>query len=134
MKHEHAEAFMVMTYQSDDKRDDERIWNSRDGVTPFVIILRNGKQARHVMWEMDSYEPEHKPEIGDRIFVDMTEERAKVLALEIADRDWESPNEEIKRMCRGMFDNKIHLYVDYLFTTFHKPGNPDLVEYLGVSE
>ena len=52
-RYRHPEAFMIMTYRADDGIEEERIWNSRDGVTPFVITLRNGKQATHVDWGQD---------------------------------------------------------------------------------
>jgi hypothetical protein len=84
--HNHAEAFMLMRYVADDGSEEELIWNSRDGVTPFVISLRSGKQATHKDWTGDRYLPGHKPQPGDRIFVDLTEEAAKRIATEAAAR------------------------------------------------
>lgn len=90
----HAEAFKLMKYASDgDGGTDplvERIWNSRDGVTPFVVSnhpdtrKRFGLvEMRHVDWGQDRIEPfwPHVGlRVGDRIFVDMTKERARELA------------------------------------------------------
>lgn len=84
--YQHAEAFCLMKYRSDDGTEEEWIWNSRDGVTPFVISLRSGKYARHVDWQMDSHLPDYVPPIGSRIFVDLTEERARFYALRHARR------------------------------------------------
>jgi hypothetical protein len=78
-KHAHVEAFCLMTYETVDDGEPvtERIWNSRDGVTPFCIRTRDGKrEMQHVRWNEDRYRPDHRPEAGDRVFVDMTEGRA----------------------------------------------------------
>jgi len=69
-----------MEYRSDDGTESEVVWNARDGVTPFVITLRSGKPATHVNWRSDVYAPDHHPAIGDRIFTDLTPERARFLA------------------------------------------------------
>jgi len=45
MSYRHAGAFCLMTYRADDGTEEEQVWNSRDGVTPFVITLRSGKAA-----------------------------------------------------------------------------------------
>jgi hypothetical protein len=76
----HGEAFMLMTYRADDGTEEEVIWNSRDGVTPFVITLRSGKQATHVSWREDRRVPGYQPAAGERIFVDLTPQRAWELA------------------------------------------------------
>ena len=69
---------MVMTYQSDDGSEREQVWNSRDGVTPFVMRLRSGKQATHVEWGDDRRMPEDwRPPAGMRVWVDLTAERAR---------------------------------------------------------
>jgi hypothetical protein len=74
-KYNHAEAFCVMTYQSDDGTITEQLWNSRDGVTPFMIMSRNGgRELRHIDWGKDYPQPNYKPLPGKRIFVDATRE------------------------------------------------------------
>ncbi len=80
----HAEAFCLMTYEDEVNGRTERLWNSRDGVTPFVITSRWGNSARHV--GRDDYQPGHVPNVGDRVFVDLTPERARVLAEAYADK------------------------------------------------
>jgi hypothetical protein len=54
--HAHVEAFCLMTYETKDGSVTERIWNSRDGVTPFVVYTRDGKtEMQHVRWQEDRY-------------------------------------------------------------------------------
>jgi hypothetical protein len=77
--HLHAEAFKLMTYAHGDKKVE--VWNSRDGVTPFVIFV-DGVELQHVNWERDSYRPWHEPKAGDWVVVDMTEAAALPLAEE----------------------------------------------------
>lgn len=83
--YDHAEAFMLMKYatRKDGPGPDpivERIWNSRDGVTPFVVRSTDGREMQHVDWRNDVYAPHHPHtglKVGDRIFVDMTREAAE---------------------------------------------------------
>jgi hypothetical protein len=75
--HNHAEAFMLMRYESDDSRVVEYLWNSRDGVTPFCIVAKDGKtELRHTQWKRDEYRPSHRPMPGDRIFAAITPQSA----------------------------------------------------------
>jgi len=76
----------------DDHGNEEWIWNSRDGVSPFCLMSPQGLEARHVEWSRDRYAPNHVPEIGDRIFVDMTPDRAKQLAETWFDRMSQLPD------------------------------------------
>lgn len=82
--HNHKEAFCIMSYRCSDCGHEERIWNSRDGVTPLGIGCPKckGHNMCHVDWQMDFYAPLQsiylKP--GDRYFVDMTMERARQYA------------------------------------------------------
>lgn len=81
--HVHFEAFCLMTYETADGAIMERIWNSRDGVTPFCIRTVDGsEEMQHVRWREDTYAPNHRPEPGDRVFCDMTEPRARALIAE----------------------------------------------------
>lgn len=70
--HRHAEAYRVMTYMSDDGQESEQIWNSRDGVTPFMVHLRDGRPATHRAADADCYDPGYHPHPGERVFADMT--------------------------------------------------------------
>jgi hypothetical protein len=83
--YQHAEAFCLMKYRSNDGTEEELIWNSRDGVTPFAITLRSGKRATHVDWQNDQRMPDYQPPAGSRMFVDLTPERARELAERDAD-------------------------------------------------
>lgn len=70
---EHREAFCLMKYRSDDGSEEEMLWNSRDGVTPFCIRSRNGeKMMSHVEWNKDTFIIDFDPPPGMRVFVDAT--------------------------------------------------------------
>lgn len=117
--YKHAEAFCIMRYQSRDGHVVEYIWNSRDGVTPFCIRAKDGKtELEHVCWNRDERRPDHKPMPGDRIFVDLTPEKAR----EYRRQQWDDPR------------NKAHLSARYSsFEEFAdsftiRPGDePDIV-------
>ena len=60
-----------MQYECQTCRFIEVLWNSRDGVTPFVIRCRRcGADAQHVNWNRDRRIPEYKPSPGERVFRD----------------------------------------------------------------
>jgi hypothetical protein len=83
----HGEAFCLMLYRDTHSRREEWLWNSRDGVTPFVIRSASGqREMRHDEWFRDTRAPWFIPPIGSRIFVDLTEERAREHAATIHDR------------------------------------------------
>lgn len=95
--HAHGEAFHLMRYRSDDGLEEETLWNSRDGVTPFVISNKDRtKSMTHVDWGKDVYAPDHVPKPGDRVFADMTPEHSAVLAAEHVERYWEDPRFPMK--------------------------------------
>lgn len=85
--HDHVEAFCLMKYRADDG-EEEILWNSRDGVTPFMIRLRSGKEASHVEWHLDKYAPDYIPPVGSRIFADLTEEKAREMVRERVEELW----------------------------------------------
>lgn len=87
--HVQKEAFMLMTYATNDRRLVERIWNSRDGVTPFVVTSPTGREMTHVDWRDDRYAPFHVPAVGDRIFVNLTIERAVEARTRYVERWWD---------------------------------------------
>jgi len=74
-----------MTYRSDDGSETEQIWNSRDGVTPFVIRSRSGKEMTHVNWQHDKPIPNHRLKHGDRFFGGPPEEPK--LMIQIGDSE-----------------------------------------------
>jgi hypothetical protein len=79
----HSEAFCLMWYACECGHR-ERIWNSRDGVTPFGFQCPSCKEPKlkHVDWKFDQHAPDHVPAVGQRIWIDLTRDRA----LEIARR------------------------------------------------
>lgn len=76
----HKEAYCLMKYASRDGSEVEWIWNSRDGVTPFGIHSRSGAEMSHVQWQFDIRIPNYQPLPGERIFVDMTDGQADLMA------------------------------------------------------
>lgn len=127
MSHVHGEAFKLMTYRADDGSEEEEvIWNSRDGVTPFVITLRSGKQATHVNWGGDRYAPDHKPQLGERIFVDITPERAQRAAQRNAQNWWDNN----VAGAREQYESADELAA-MLAPSYYEPGGPDLIEVAG---
>lgn len=80
--HHHVEAFCLMHYACRCGHH-EVIWNSRDGVTPFSApcpSCGDGMGMTHVAFNADVYAPGHQPHHGQRIWVDMTWNRAEEIA------------------------------------------------------
>lgn len=90
--YKHSEAYALMTYLSDDGKTGELIWNSRDGVTPFIVHSVDGVEMTHVDWDKDVYAPHFRPPPGMRVFVDMTEEMALEAARERVEEWWDAPD------------------------------------------
>jgi hypothetical protein len=123
MKYYHREAFCLMWYQDTDGNR-ERIWNSRDGVTPFSIRSRQGLDATHVDWDRDEWRPFHIPEVGDRIFVDLTVERATEYRTRWYDRNCSDP--ECKDDFLTLFPDR-EAAINQSAESDAKMGAPDLV-------
>ena len=80
-----------MAYMSDDGTIIEFIYNSRDGVTPFCVLAKDGKTPMtHVDWHRDMYTPSHTLQDGDRFFTTHTEQTALDKAKEFVEYHWES--------------------------------------------
>ncbi len=79
--HLHVEAFHLMWYACPCGHR-ERYWNSRDGVTPFGSECPSCGDwtLQHVWWNQDTYAPDHKPTVGQRVWITMTLERAETIA------------------------------------------------------
>jgi hypothetical protein len=129
-EHRHAEAFRLMRYRADHRQLEEYIWNSRDGVTPFVVTMRDGTPGTHVDWRGDAYAPDHQPKVGERIFVDLTEERAGQLARENAERVWEPRDADVSYSVRDQFESveQLAAYLFELAAEEIKRGAPDVIE------
>ncbi len=90
--YQHREAFALMWYACACGHH-ERIWNSRDGVTPFGGVLctscgGRGMQTRglkHIEWELDQRAPDHRLVDGQRFFRDGTAaDAARIIERRIA--------------------------------------------------
>jgi hypothetical protein len=87
-----GDAYKLMQYQDATTGDIEWVWNSRDGVTPFMIHSLKGNEASHIRWNEDVYDPYRVPALGDRVFVDFTEEAARPEAVKYVERWWDAPS------------------------------------------
>jgi hypothetical protein len=72
-KYKHAEAFALMWYACEACSHRERIWNSRDGITPFGTTCPScGDHMSHTDWHSDIDVPHHKLRVGQRFWRDGT--------------------------------------------------------------
>lgn len=120
----HGDAYMLMKYQSDDGREVEYIWNSRDGVTPFIVRSRSDTELRHVDWQRDRRIPDYQPTPGERMFVDLTLGRARQIAEGTVERWWDDPSYPM----REQFPSKQEAVRVLTEEMMRHPGQPDLVE------
>ena len=82
-EHQHKEALCLMWYQCERCEMAEQFWNSRDGVTPFMVsgaCLACGGDMCHVNWRDDDYRPAHIPGPGIGVFFDMPESFKRPIA------------------------------------------------------
>jgi len=87
-----AEGLCLMYYQCKKCGVRERLWNSRPRVTPFGISCAACKgHMLHVDWNRDEYAPNHRPSIGERIFIDWSKEAAEKHYYELVEKNWEHP-------------------------------------------
>lgn len=137
-----AEAYNLMLYASDDGSVIETLWNSRDGVTPFIVGSRVSSTVKpgvtlhtspspvtmkHVLWGGDARAPFHIPNIGDRIFVDITAARSEELAREFIAKFWDgSPADGIPPMSESFKTRQAG--IDSIAQSSCAPGTPDIVE------
>ena len=88
------DAFLLMPYTCDLCRAVEWVWNSRDGVTPYIIdCCKCGGRARHRAMRQDRYEPGYRPQRGERFFVDATPEDYRQRAEQAFERAKGTPYE-----------------------------------------
>lgn len=86
---QHKEAFCLMTYECVGSHKSlsertggcghrERFWNSRDGVTPFMMQCPScGGDLQHVKWGDDVRAQNHKPHWGQGVWRDGTPDDAE---------------------------------------------------------
>lgn len=76
----HGEAFCLMWYECRNPlcRHRERIWNSRDGVTPFGMQCPScgGATLNHSNFRSDVFAPDHNLTVGQRYWRDGTPDEA----------------------------------------------------------
>jgi hypothetical protein len=79
-KYTHKEAFALMWYACKCGHR-ERIWNSRDGVTPFGASCPSCSTGiiNHVDWQNDVCAPDHKPNRWQKIWRDGTPDEAEAI-------------------------------------------------------
>lgn len=78
-QYNHKEAFCLMWYVCEDCGHRERIWNSRDGLTPFGTGCPScgGYQMLHADWHLDERKPNHTLHRGQRFWRDGTLREAR---------------------------------------------------------
>lgn len=81
----HGEGFALMLYQGERTKRVVDIWNSRDGVTPFMVDI-DGEKYQHIAFGFDRHVPDHQLRPGDYFFRDITEVEAERYAAMVADR------------------------------------------------
>lgn len=124
---EAGEAFALMWYQCKFCGHRERLWNSRKGVTPFAIDCTSCDEAGslvHSDWQKDQRRLDYKPNHGQRIFIDLTLEKARAYAKRQMESD---PDQEgiIKQF--GSVAEAIELIAQHNYKSFGEGTTPDLV-------
>jgi len=124
-KYKHREAFCLMQYRDEVTGEIETLWNSRDGVTPFIIRSRAGNPSQHVDWNRDSCNPKFVPTPGMRIFVDASPKHAhiKESARDYVDAYWDHGEYPM----RARWATKEEA-VDFFIAEWTKPGSPTVIE------
>ena len=117
-KYNHAEAFCLMLYTCETCGFMEVLWNSRDGVTPFIIGCRYCRgEALHKEMNLDRCIPEYNPFRGQRIFVDITKEKAE----EIADKRIKNVRGEPHPAMPPMTKERYESIVDSIYNNGEAP-------------
>jgi hypothetical protein len=81
--YQHKEAFCLMLYQSTQTKRVLDIWNSRDGVTPFIAQI-DDEEYTHIAFNFDRCVPDHRPKPGDYFWRDITvDEAVRIAAMRV---------------------------------------------------
>ena|ERR1041385_231833 len=134
-QYRHREAFCLMQYRDRVTGEIELLWNSRDGVTPFIIDSRQGNEAEHINWRQDRCVPDFVPKPGMRIFVDASPKHGHIrsAARAYVEKYWDLD------IGGGMTMRKTLTKpsgaqmtkgdaVDFFITEWTKPGSPTIIE------
>lgn len=124
-----------MQYRDEVTGEIEVLWNSRDGVTPFIIESRKGNKAQHVNWTQDQRRPDFVPSSGMRMFADASPKHAHIRS---AARDYVNKNWDRDIGSGLKMSNSLHKpsgaemtkgeAVDFFIAEWTKPGSPTIVE------
>lgn len=124
----HREAFCVMQYASEDGKVTETLWNSRDGVTPFCVMAKDDvTMMQHVKWDADDQDPFHKPKPGDRVFVDLTSERAAVLVEAVVEAWFDTEERRAFAKDQGMTKDRLRDIKQTEMKDALARGEPDVI-------
>lgn len=123
MKIQNADAFKLMTYQCSRCYFCERIWNSRNAVSPYSVRCTECLGIMyHVDWHLDIFVTDYVLKDGDRYFSDLTQERAKELAVLRVD--------SAKGTDFELFETKRQQMIDHISEAFfNSDQNMDLLVY-----
>jgi hypothetical protein len=104
----HKEAFCLMWYACKCGHR-ERIWNSRDGVTPFGCLCPScAGTMSHVEWHSDTSAPNHKLTIGQRFWRDGTPDEAEAIMRRRIEKakgtQWEPTPEVVETLIKNARD------------------------------
>jgi len=122
-KYNHAEAFCLMTYVCNDCNVSEELWNSRDGVTPFIISCDKCKgDMEHSFKKPDECFPDYEPEDGMRIFTDLTLDKFRSIQLKRVKKVWNIPDYE---SITSVYDTP----EEFIKTLEFEAGTPNVIHY-----
>jgi len=121
-KYNHVEAYCLMTYSCCKCGFTEILWNSRDGVTPFMIgCPKCNGLMKHISFKDDERNETYIPEKGQRIFVDLTEERNRICMKQCVDNNWNRKPYPASEMYKSKEQMMNELCKDF------KTGDPDII-------
>lgn len=121
-----TDAYALMRFEAiDDSGDVEEIWNSRDGATPYTVLLRSGATGVHTGWMTMVARPDYEPAAGTRVFVDLTEGIARTNAEAYVRKIWDTEGAE-GMLARDQFDTANSM-IEALIGDI-QPGEPALIE------
>ncbi len=114
--HRHVEAFCLMWYQCKQQscRHLERIWNSRDGVTPFGMQCPSCGEPTmtHIAFGSDLYAPDHKLHFGQKFWRDGTPDEAEAFMRKRIDHykgtEYERTPEQYAELIRQVRAGEVH--------------------------
>jgi len=86
-KYQFGEAYKLMLYEGERTGRVVTIWNSRDGVSPFMVDI-DGEVFKHILWDRDKTAPAHELKPGDYFFRDTTREDATQAAETVVNLRW----------------------------------------------